>query len=176
MLIFNPDAEWSVEGKDCFCCLRKYWLDDYQQMRTEIITHSSAMQKSKRKTNVVLRSMCVFVYYLLVSMCCPGWFFSALKVFWCGFSFFLFNRHKSERNKMQIILAVFLAMQEIDLLTACVADVGLQSLLKPIFKRILNLLSADPCFYPATVSQPSLFSRLITGNGFQCRNIVRFFF
>lgn len=39
--------------------------------------------------------------------------------------FLLFNIGKSKCNKMQIVLAIFLAVQEMDLLTACVADVGL---------------------------------------------------
>lgn len=88
-------------------------------MKTEIITHSSAMQKSKRKTNVVLRSMCVYCFHVLSLLVLSTW-----KVF-CWVFFLLFNTDKSKCNKMQIVLAIFLAVQEMDLLTVCVADVGL---------------------------------------------------
>lgn len=61
-------------------------------------------------------SSCFHVLSLLV--------LSTLKVFLLWF-FLLFNIGKSKRNKMQIVLAIFLAVQEMDLLTACIADVGL---------------------------------------------------
>lgn len=81
--------------------------------------------------------MCVCVlscFHVLSLLVLP-----TLKVFCCDFFFFLIQANQNANkigNKMQIVLAIFLAVKEMDLLTACVADVGLQSLLKPIFKII----------------------------------------